>query len=98
MCVSRIHVVVDEPDGGRVTVEDLDGTRHDVSLLAYEGPRPRPGNWLVVHSGYALTAVEDDEVAATLAEWGAPERRHAVLPRADSARTEPSHTDPEGCR
>jgi hydrogenase maturation factor len=51
-----------------VDVEDLDGTVHRVSLLALDGPSPTPGEWLVVHSGYALDRVDTTEAEAVAAE------------------------------
>ncbi len=100
--MSRLHRVVDEPSGDRVTVEDLDGNRHDVALLAYDGRRPRPGTWLVVHSGYALAAADEAQVAATLDAWRVrdpagvfPSRRDAwgvAAAAADADRTVPRPT------
>src|SRR5579872_7018838 len=100
--MSRLHRVVDEPSGDRVTVEDLDGKRHDVALLAYDGRRPRPGTWLVVHSGYALAAADEAQVAATLDAWRVrdpagifPSRRDAwgvAAAAADADRTVPRPT------
>jgi len=71
MCMSRLHRVVGG-DVGAVDVEDLDGTVHRVSLLALDGPAPAVGEWLVVHSGYAI-----DRVAATEAEAVAADLRRA---------------------
>ncbi len=54
---------------GAVEVEDMDGRRYRVSLLALDGPAPAVGEWLVVHSGYAVgraDAVEAEQVAAEL--------------------------------
>jgi hydrogenase maturation factor len=51
-----------------VDVEDLDGTVHRVSLLALDGPSPTPGEWLVVHSGYALDRVDTTEAEAVASE------------------------------
>ena len=73
MCMSRLHQVVRSFDGTRLVVRDLDGVEHSVSLLAFEGVEPELGDWLVVHSGFALSRAEPDEVAATLAEWGSIE-------------------------
>jgi len=55
-----------------VNVEDLGGTVHRVSLLALDGPPPTPGEWLVVHSGYALDRVDttDAEAVATELQMG----------------------------
>lgn len=66
--MSRLHLVLAAPCAGRVTVEDLDGRRHDVSLLAYEGPPPHPGDWLVVHSGFALAPAEAGDAEAARSE------------------------------
>ena len=63
MCVSRLHLVVETPEQGRVLVEDVDGARHEVALLALDGPPPRPGEWLVVHSGYAIDRAPPEEAA-----------------------------------
>jgi hydrogenase maturation factor len=67
VCLSRLHQVVDVA-GDEATVRALDGVSHRASLLAYEGPFPRPGDWLVVHSGFALARAGEAEVEAALAE------------------------------
>jgi len=54
MCMSRLHQVLRLTGVGVAEVEDVDGARHVVSLLALDGPTPAPGEWLTVHSGYAL--------------------------------------------
>ncbi len=74
MCLSRIHRVVGAVEGGRVTVLDLDGHERSVSLLAYDGLPPKPGDWLVAHSGYALAAVKPEEAEAVLSELRALEK------------------------
>ncbi len=67
MCVSRLHRVVTASDGA-VEAEDVDGTVHQVSLLALDGPPPQAGDWLVVHSGYAIDRVGADEAQAIATE------------------------------
>ncbi len=67
MCVSRLHRVVAE-GGSTVDVEDIDGRVHRVSLLALDGPPPVAGDWLVVHSGYAVDRVESAEAEAVATE------------------------------
>jgi hydrogenase maturation factor len=70
---------------GRVMVEDMNGRRHEVSLLALEPkePDPVPGDWLVVHSGYAIDRVEASEAAMTLAEFERGGAAADVPPRVD---------------
>lgn len=68
MCTSRLRLVVGLDEGGTVVVEGLDGRRSRVSLLAYDGPEPGVGDWVVVHSGYALAPADADEARAAAAE------------------------------
>jgi hydrogenase maturation factor len=74
MCTSRLHRVVAPAEPGTVVVEDVDGNRHRVSLLALEPPVPEPGDWLVVHSGYAIDRVDGSE-----AEWVVAELRSSGI-------------------
>jgi hydrogenase expression/formation protein HypC len=53
---------------GRVDVEDVNGTVHRVSLLALDGPAPEAGEWLVVHSGYAIDRVDSADAEAVATE------------------------------
>jgi hydrogenase expression/formation protein HypC len=53
---------------GVVEVEDVQGGHRRVSLLALDGPAPDPGEWLVVHSGYAIDRVDATEAEAVAAE------------------------------
>lgn len=59
--------MVAPPKGGVVDVHDELGRPQRVSLLAYAGPAPVVGGWLLVHSGYALSPVDDEEATAVLA-------------------------------
>lgn len=68
MCMSRLHRVLGADGPGAVQVEDIDGGVHRASLLALPGPVPLPGEWLVVHSGYALERVEKGEAEAIAAQ------------------------------
>ncbi len=68
MCTSRLRRVVGFDEGGTVVVEGLDGRRSRVSLLAYDGPEPGMGDWVVVHSGYALAPADEEEARAAVAE------------------------------
>jgi hydrogenase expression/formation protein HypC len=59
--MSRLHRVIDVGEEGRVSVIDLEGREHVVSLLALDGDVPTVGEWLVVHSGYAIDRVDANE-------------------------------------
>lgn len=66
MCVSRVCRVL-ACRGEHASVEDADGRRLTVSLLALDGPPLEPGAWLVVHSGYAIARLRDEDAQAVLA-------------------------------
>ena len=66
--MSRLHRVLGVAVDGALDVADVDGAVHRVSLLALDGPEPQPGDWLVVHSGYAIDRVDRDEAEAVAAE------------------------------
>ena len=68
MCVSRLHRVVTDATDTTVDVVDLDGHPSQVSLLAFEGPPPSTGEWLVVHSGYALERVDAADALSIAAD------------------------------
>lgn len=70
MCLSRLHKVVRDPGpgGDHVEVADVDGALHLVSLLALDGPAPAVGEWLVVHSGFAIDRVDPTEAEAVAEE------------------------------
>ena len=68
MCTSRLHRVVAVSGPGTVTVADVEGRLHRVSLLALDGPEPVAGEWLVVHSGYAVGRVDPDEAESVVAD------------------------------
>ncbi len=68
MCMSRLHRVLRDAGPGAVEVESVDGTVHRVSLLALDGPDPTPGEWLVVHSGYAIDRVDSADAEAVASE------------------------------
>lgn len=72
MCVSRFHRVVGPAGPGRVLVADRAGHTREVSLLALDGPPPAPGEWLVVHSGYAIDRVAGDPWEGRSDPDGAP--------------------------
>jgi hydrogenase maturation factor len=79
MCTSRLHRVVGHSASGSVDVEDLDGSVRRVSLIALDGPPPDNGEWLVVHSGYAIDRVDPVEAEAIVEEIRAAERRIVSL-------------------
>ena len=68
MCTSRLHRVVAAAGPGAVTVADVEGHLHRVSLLALDGPEPVAGEWLVVHSGYAVDRADPGGAESVVAD------------------------------
>jgi hydrogenase maturation factor len=68
MCMSRLHRVVAAEGHDAVLVEDVNGRIGRASLLALDGPPPRPGEWLVVNSGYAVDRVDEAEARSAVVE------------------------------
>jgi hydrogenase maturation factor len=73
MCMSRLHRVLGAAGPGAVEVEDAEGMVRRVSLLALDGPEPAAGEWLVVHSGYAVGRADTAEAEEATADL---RRRH----------------------
>ena len=59
--------IVDEPN--RLASVDVAGVQRtvNVGLLDAEGAGVVPGDWVLIHVGFALSKVDEEEAAATLA-------------------------------
>jgi hydrogenase expression/formation protein HypC len=56
-------------EANRLALVDVAGVRRTVNigLLDADGDSAQPGDWVLVHVGFALSKVDEDEAAATLA-------------------------------
>jgi hydrogenase expression/formation protein HypC len=45
---------------------DISGVRRDVSVALVDGP-VEPGEWVLIHVGFALARIDEDEARETLA-------------------------------
>jgi hydrogenase expression/formation protein HypC len=63
----RVIEVVDEAN--RLALVDVAGVRRTVNigLLDVDGQGAEPGDWVLIHVGFALSLVDEEEAAATLA-------------------------------
>jgi hydrogenase expression/formation protein HypC len=69
MCLAipgQIVEVVDE--GNRLARVDVAGVLRNVNigLLDGDGTAARPGDWVLIHVGFAMSKVDEDEARATL--------------------------------
>ena len=63
MCLAVPARVVECLEGDRALI-DLDGVRMDISLELLDDVRP--GDYVIVHVGYAIGKLDEDEALATL--------------------------------
>jgi hydrogenase expression/formation protein HypC len=69
MCLAvpgQVLEIVDERN--RLALVDVAGVRRNVNigLLDGDGQNARPGDWVLIHVGFALSKVDEDEARATL--------------------------------
>ena len=70
MCLAIPGQVIEIVDSeNRLALVDVAGVRRNVnvSLLDEEGSSAQPGDWVLIHVGFALSKVDEEEAHATLA-------------------------------
>ncbi len=78
MCLA-IPAEIRERLDGDMAIVDLGGVRKEISVALT--PEAKPGDYVIIHVGYALALIDPEEAARTLAlfeELGEAERRAAV--------------------
>ena len=70
MCLAipgQIIEIVDRPN--RLAKVEVAGVRRTVNigLLDVDGASAEPGDWVLIHVGFALSKIDEDEARATLA-------------------------------
>ena len=66
MCLAIPGQVVELVDGERRLAQvDVAGVRRNVNVALLEGGAA-PGDWVLIHVGFALSKVDEEEAAATL--------------------------------
>ncbi|MGA2010522.1 MAG: HypC/HybG/HupF family hydrogenase formation chaperone [Solirubrobacteraceae bacterium] len=69
MCLAIPGQVIEMVDeANQIAKVDVVGVRRNVnvSLLAGDGDDVRPGDWVLIHVGFALSKVDEEEAHATL--------------------------------
>jgi hydrogenase expression/formation protein HypC len=63
----QIIAIVDEQN--RLARVDVAGVQRNINvgLLDADGDGAQPGDWVLIHVGFALSKVDEEEAAATLA-------------------------------
>jgi hydrogenase expression/formation protein HypC len=58
-----IEILTDRPDLAKV---DVSGVRRAINIGLLEDEPPRPGDWVLIHVGFALSKIDEAEAKATL--------------------------------
>jgi hydrogenase expression/formation protein HypC len=59
-----IELLPDQPDLARV---DVGGVRRVINVGLLADDAPLPGEWVLIHVGFALSKIDEDEAASALA-------------------------------
>ena len=58
-----VELVADQPDLAKV---DVSGVRRMINIGLLADNPPVPGEWVLIHVGFALSKIDEDEAAAAL--------------------------------
>jgi hydrogenase expression/formation protein HypC len=58
-----VEVLDDRPDLAKV---DVSGVRRAINIGLLEGEELRPGDWVLIHVGFALSKIDEHEAKAAL--------------------------------
>jgi hydrogenase expression/formation protein HypC len=73
MCLGIPGRVVDLPaDRPEIARVEVDGRLRDVNVMLLEDAVPQPGDWVLIHLGFALQTMTEAEAAETLSLLAAP--------------------------
>lgn len=64
MCLA-VPVLIEEVRPGDLALVELDGVRKEISIALV--PEAEPGDYVIVHVGYALSRLDPEEARRTLA-------------------------------
>jgi hydrogenase expression/formation protein HypC len=58
-----VEIVTDHPDLAKV---DVSGVRRAINIGLLEGEEIAPGDWILIHVGFALSKIDEAEARAAL--------------------------------
>jgi hydrogenase expression/formation protein HypC len=58
-----LEILTDQPDLARV---DVSGVRRAINIGLLEGENIQPGDWILIHVGFALSKIDEVEAKAAL--------------------------------
>jgi hydrogenase expression/formation protein HypC len=60
------HVLALDPAGGDLATVDVVGVTRSVNIALLQAEGVRPGDWVLIHVGFAMTKIDEAEAHATL--------------------------------
>ena len=67
MCLGIPGEVVElHPDEPHLAKVDVSGVRRMINIGLLEGENVQPGDWVLIHVGFALSKIDEEEAAAAL--------------------------------
>jgi hydrogenase expression/formation protein HypC len=68
MCLGIPGEVVElYPDRPDLAMVDVSGVRRAINIGLLEDEKIQPGDWVLIHVGFALSKIDEEEAAAALA-------------------------------
>jgi hydrogenase expression/formation protein HypC len=58
-----IEILTDRPDLAKVSVS---GVKRVINIGLLEGEKVAPGDWILIHVGFALSKIDEDEARAAM--------------------------------
>jgi hydrogenase expression/formation protein HypC len=58
-----VEILPDQPDLAKV---DVSGVRRNINIGLITEDRPRPGDWILIHVGFALSKIDEAEAKAAM--------------------------------
>jgi hydrogenase expression/formation protein HypC len=58
-----IEILADRPDLAKV---DVSGVKRAINIGLLEGEEVAPGDWVLIHVGFAMSKIDEDEAKAAL--------------------------------
>jgi hydrogenase expression/formation protein HypC len=58
-----VEIDPDQPDLAKV---DVSGVKRLINIALLSDDPPRPGEWVLIHVGFALSKIDEDEAAAAM--------------------------------
>lgn len=67
MCLGIPGEVIELLDRADLAKVDVSGVRRSINIGLLENENVQPGDWVLIHVGFALSKIDEDEAAAALA-------------------------------